>query len=173
MIVVRTRFPGGVDSLLTRLAATLAGVAAVVLVLLVLLTVADVGFRYFLASPIRGAHELTQVMMLAVVLLSLAFCEMRGGHIRVDVMDHALGPRGRRICDAGTAVLGAATLLAMAHRAILRAVDAWEYEDASSFLEIPLWPHYALIAFGIMSYALAMLIRGLLPLAVDGEQAHD
>src|SRR5690606_34021535 len=133
---------------------TLSGVAAAVLLLLVLLTVADVSFRYFLGQPIFGAHEMTQVLMLAIVLLSLAACEMKGGHIRVDVLDGVLGRRGRRACDLLTALLSVATLGVMAHRAALRSLDAYEYEDASSFLEIPLWPHYALIAFGIGAYAL-------------------
>ncbi len=156
-----------------RLAATLARVAAAVLVLLVLLTIADVGLRYLLALPIRGAHEVTQVMMLAIVMLSLAFCETQGGHIRVDVLDSLLGRRGRRLVDALTALLAAAALLAMAHRAVLRALDAREYGDASSFLELPLWPHYGVIAFGVTTYALAILLRAASGSAEPGEAAHD
>ena len=173
MTVASPRVLTAAGRLLNRVAATLAWVAAAVLVLLVLLTVADVGFRYFLASPIRGAHELTQIMMLAIVMLSLAFCEAQGGHIRVDVLDGVLGPRGRYLCDLATALLGAAALAAMGHRAVLRALDAWEYEDASSFLEIPLWPHYALIAFGILVFALAILTRALIPAQRHGGPVHE
>jgi len=148
-----------VGHIVRMLAANLARVAVALLAVLVLLTVTDVALRYLFAAPIRGAHEVTQILMLGIVLLSLSYAEAKGAHIRVDVLDNRMSIRLRRSLDVATSILGAAALTAMGWRAGEKCLDALEYGDRSSFLEIPLAPHYGVIAFGIFAYALTLLLR--------------
>jgi TRAP-type C4-dicarboxylate transport system permease small subunit len=65
----------------------LEGVAGATLFGMMLLTTADVGGRYFFNSPILGAVELTQLMLAALVFLSLPVVCWRQEHVSVDLLD--------------------------------------------------------------------------------------
>ena len=66
---------------------TLEGVAGATLFGMMLLTTADVGGRYFFNSPILGTVELTQLMLAALVFLSLPVVCWRQEHVSVDLLD--------------------------------------------------------------------------------------
>jgi len=60
------------------------GVAA--LNAMMLLVVADVILRKYFAAPIRGALEITEILMGFVVFLGLAFCAAKDEHVVIDIV---------------------------------------------------------------------------------------
>ena len=66
------RFASFLATIATPAARVTSGVGAGVLVLMMFLSAMDVLLRYFFNSPISGAMELTQYMMLIVVVSGLA-----------------------------------------------------------------------------------------------------
>lgn len=77
-----------------------------------LLTVADVFLRFFFNSPITGTTELTQFMMVCL-LLGAAWCAVQGRHITVDLVMSRIPPRARAIINSINylAVIGILVLL--------------------------------------------------------------
>ena len=60
--------------------------ALIALLAMMLLTTTDVFFRFFFDSPILGSIELVEILMVTVAGLSLAWCTLKSGHIRVDLL---------------------------------------------------------------------------------------
>ncbi|MEZ5767213.1 MAG: TRAP transporter small permease subunit [Paracoccaceae bacterium] len=74
-------------------------------------------------------------------------------HIRVDVLDEAIGAWGRFAGDVLTRGLAVFVLVKLALRSWRQAGDALEFGDATNMLSIPLWPFYGLIVLGAALYA--------------------
>ena len=62
-------------------------VVAVILVALMLITAVDVVGRYFLASPLPGALELTEMLLAALLSTSLPSVILRGENVTIDLFD--------------------------------------------------------------------------------------
>ncbi|MBH8581355.1 TRAP transporter small permease [Bisbaumannia pacifica] len=127
----------------------LEGVAGATLFALMLLTTADVTGRYFFNHPILGTVELTQLMLAAVVFLSLPVVCWREAHISVDLLD-AVFPKGliwfRQLVVNG--VCGAA-LWVMTGRVWALGERAFAWGDVTEFLRIPI---------GYLIYLMALML---------------
>ena len=60
-------------------------IAAIGMAVMVLLTVADVFGRYVLNSPIKGTWEFVGLMLIVGGTWGLGMCQIKKGHIRVNV----------------------------------------------------------------------------------------
>ena len=69
--------------------------AGIVLLLLMMLTVGDVFLRYFFHSPILGTTELTEMMMICICFLGLAYCAKEDAHLKVDILVQHLSRRAQ------------------------------------------------------------------------------
>jgi TRAP-type C4-dicarboxylate transport system permease small subunit len=142
-----------VDALVT-LSAVAGAAALLVIVVTVLL---DVVGRYF-GAPLYGAQDIVQMAAIFVVFGGMAFCERRGGHIQVDLLETAFSARTNRVLLVTGCVVGA----------IVFALIAWQMWEASklsrllnmatNILSLPRAPfQYALVAVsGVASVALAV-----------------
>jgi TRAP-type C4-dicarboxylate transport system permease small subunit len=119
------------------------------LVFMVVLIAVGVVLRFALAMPILGINEIVQLTSVAVVMLAMPWATAEGAHVRVDVLDHAIGRRGRFAGDVLSRVLSAAVLAVLAWRAALKALDAMTYGDATNMLALPIWPFYAILSAGV------------------------
>jgi TRAP-type C4-dicarboxylate transport system permease small subunit len=68
-------------------APALGAFAAAVLFALMVLTCADVIGRYFLAQPVTGAFEITEMLLAALIFAGLPLVTLRNEHVTVDVLD--------------------------------------------------------------------------------------
>jgi TRAP-type transport system small permease protein len=137
----------------------LAILAGISLIFMVLVIAVGVVMRFVLAMPILGANEIVQLTAVAVVALALPHCTSSDGHVRVDVLDQAIGPVGRLIGDVLSRLLSIIVLGVVAWRASLKSLDALKYGDATNMLSLPIWPFYGLLAFGVTFAALALAIQ--------------
>src|SRR5262247_4226433 len=69
--------------------------AAVLLFCLMMLTTADVVGRYIFNWPIRGAFELTELLLLTLIFAGLPLASRADEHVTLDFIDMLLGFRGR------------------------------------------------------------------------------
>lgn len=137
----------------------LAWLSGLILVGIMGLLTVGVFFRYVLNQPIVGIQELVQLSIVAVVMLAMPHCALRNAHIKVDVFDPLLGPKGRGFGNLFSRLVGIAVLSLLVWKAWLKALDALEYEDVTNMLELPIWPAYAAIAFGMALYAVVLLLE--------------
>lgn len=140
---------------------TLEGVAGATLFALMLLTTADVAGRFFFNSPILGTVELTQLMLAALVFLSLPVVCWREEHVSVDLLDAVFPARLIWLRQLLVNLIVTAALWVMAGRVWALGVRAFEWGDVTEFLRIPVGYLITLIAVMLGLSALLTLGRAL------------
>ncbi|EWG99364.1 TRAP transporter small permease [Halomonas sp. BC04] len=140
----------------------LEGVAGATLFAMMLLTTADVTGRYFFNSPILGTVELTQLMLAAVVFLSLPVVCWREEHVSVDLLDTIFPSRLIWIRQVIVNLIVTAALWVMAQRVWALGVRAMEWGDVTEFLRIPNGYLIFLISTMLAVSALLTLLRAVL-----------
>lgn len=125
-----------------------ARLAAFAIVAMMFVGAADVVLTR-LGRPLAGAFELTESLMVACVFLALAQAQASGGHIRVDVLLRAAGPRQRAALDALAHLLSLALYAAIAAygwREFGSSLASGEY--AAGIVKLALWPARLALAAG-------------------------
>src|SRR5204863_6993197 len=75
----------------------LGAAAAALLFGLMALTTADVVGRYIFNWPLRGAFEITDLMLLSLIFAGLLLASRTDEHVTLDFIDMLLGPGGRAL----------------------------------------------------------------------------
>lgn len=132
-------------------------IATVVLGLMMLLTVADVSMRYFFNSPITGTTEITQLMMVIVVFLSLPWGGVTGSHVKVDLFVRRFGRKTRAIFDVVTLLLSLFIFAVIAWRSLL---ESMQIETTTSLIGVPHAPFYYILTLGfvLLTFVVVTLI---------------
>jgi TRAP-type C4-dicarboxylate transport system permease small subunit len=149
--------PGG-KSTLDRLAKVAAAIAGLVLASVVILTVTDVTLR-LVARPVYGSQEITELSMVAIIMLAIPLCATSGSDIRVDLFDEMLGKRGKWMTDLLAAIVTIVVLGFLVWNTVFKIVATYTYDDVSNLLLVPLWPFYLLIALSMGLYAVVALVN--------------
>lgn len=125
---------------------------------MMLFTVANVVLRAFFNSPIPGDVELIEIAMICTGFLGVAWCALKGKHIRVDLLVAYFPKRAQCIIDAlgYLAVLGASTIIAW--QSIVEGLANREIHRASPSLEIPIFPFYWVMSLGYAVLCLAIFV---------------
>lgn len=147
------------STLLDRANLFLALLAGTSLLFMVVLIAVGVVLRFAFALPILGINEIVQLNSVAVVMLALPWATAQGAHVRVDVLDNAIGRMGRFMGDVMSRVLSSFVLAVLVWRAGLKAMDAAKYGDATNMLSLPIWPFYAILSVGIALCVVVMLVQ--------------
>jgi TRAP-type C4-dicarboxylate transport system permease small subunit len=128
--------PGG-----TRRAEAVLGVAAsAILFLMMSLTVVDVVARYLFSRPLRGAFEVTELLLLVLIFAGLPLASYGDEHAVMDFVDRVLGPGPQRALKRAAQGACAAILLLLAWLVWLKADRIWAYRDATDVLRIVYGP---------------------------------
>ena len=128
------------------------------LFLLMLLITADVLFRAILKSPILGANELAQFMMLMVVYLAMGYTQHQKGHVSVDLLVSRFSQYKRNVLNALMYLLslfisGLMLKQSFAYHQILS-----ETHKLTSVLKIPIAPFQIVLIVGVGMLCLALLM---------------
>lgn len=140
-----------------RMLRALGLLAGVVVLAMMGLVLFDVLMRYVLRMPFLGAYEVTELAMVLVVFLGLAYTGATGGHVAVDVLAGQLArPLLRWVTIAVD--LAAATLLGViAWRTVLHAAESATRGEATNMMKIPHQPFELVAAAGAALFALVLL----------------
>jgi TRAP-type C4-dicarboxylate transport system permease small subunit len=76
-----------------RADAVLGVASSIILMILMLLTVVDVVSRYLFNAPLRGAFEITELMLLVLIFAGLPLVSHADEHVTMDFIDRILGRR--------------------------------------------------------------------------------
>jgi len=127
-----------------------------VIAAMTMLTVADVFMRWALGRPITGTVEITEFIMVCL-LVGLAPCALEGRHISADVIVRHLPPKTQGVIEVGNLIVGSALIAVMAWQGFNSGLDALHRDLRSSMVSIPVFPFYIVLAFGFASLFLAMI----------------
>lgn len=78
------------------------------LFLMMLLVAADVIGRYVFNSPIYGAMEIGELMMVILVFLGMSYCTLERAHVRVELLVSRFSERTQVILDIIMSIASAA-----------------------------------------------------------------
>src|ERR1700684_258820 len=153
-----------IDSL-ESLAAAFVGIVALDIFISVLL-------RYFFAVSIPDSYDFGKLLLGILIFWGIAATSYRGGHITVDLLWSAVGPRAQRYIDVfATLVL---LFVVTVQTAMLFDKVRLTYQDhiLTFDLNIPTWPFAAVAWLGDVSAVLLIAVRTY-RLIFHPEDIHD
>jgi len=132
----------------------IAGVAV-----MMLLTVADVFMRFALKSPITGVTEITEYMMI-VLVLGMGLCAILGRNIYVDLVIGRMSKRGQAVMDIVNQVIGLGAISLLTWQTFAAGLYARSYQVTSAMLQIPDFIFYVIftLCYGVLGIAMIALI---------------
>ena len=140
-----------------RHADALLGVAAsTILLAMMFLTVVDVVARYVFSRPVRGAFEVTELMLLVLIFAGLPLVSFSDEHAVMDFVDRLLGPRGQRRLERLVQVVNALFMFLLTWLVWGKADRIWAYRDATDVLRVLYGPF---VYFMALTLALAGVIH--------------
>ena len=135
-------------------------VSVCILTFLMLFVTAEVIGRAIL-KPVPGAFEITEYMMVGLVMFSLAYTMAVGGHVRVEVLILRLRPRIQAILASIVGLLGLAIFILAVYGGIQEGIHAWQVGSYSEELRIPQYPFKFMVPLGFLALAIATLVQFL------------
>ncbi|MBW2610341.1 MAG: TRAP transporter small permease [Deltaproteobacteria bacterium] len=135
----------------------LSKISGTILALMMFLTVADVILRYFFNSPILGAFEVTEYMMVIFVFLGLAHNQEQKDNISIDVVVDRLGGVHKNILRAITNMMGLGFFALMSWRLAVYGLKILNDHQISRELHIPVFPFIFVTSFGAIVLCMVLL----------------
>jgi TRAP-type C4-dicarboxylate transport system permease small subunit len=134
----------------------LGAAAAAILLAMMALTVVDVVARYVFGRPVRGAFEVTELMLLVLIFAGLPLVSFTDEHAVMDFIDRVLGPRAQRWLERLVQAACAAFMFLLTSLVWRKADRIWAYRDATDVLRIAYGPF---VYFMAITLGLAGLIH--------------
>ena len=126
-----------------------AAAGGAILVAMAAMTVTSVVGRAFLDKPILGDVELVQLGTAMCVALFLPYTQLRGANIIVDFFTQRASARSRAHLDGFGTLLYTLVMALVAWRLVAGAFSAYDAQETSVLMGIPLWIAYASMVPGI------------------------
>lgn len=131
-------------------------IASVVIVCMMLLVVADVFLRYVFNSPIVGTAELSERMMI-FLLLGLAWCAIEGRHLNITIFTQRMKPKASSILNIFTLLAGLVVYIVICWQGVLASLYQMKFDVRTSRLEIPEFPIYWVLVIGFILLCVVMI----------------
>jgi len=139
-----------------RVEALLGVAASTILLAMMLLTTVDVVARYVFNRPLRGAFEVTELLLLVLIFAGLPLVSFTNEHAVMDFIDRLLGRRGLRGLQGGVELVSAVLMFGLAWLMWGKADRIWAYRDATDVLRILYGPF---VYFMAVTLALAGIVH--------------
>jgi len=110
--------------------------ASAILFALMCLTFVDVVARYLLNRPIRGAFELTELLLLVLIFAGLPLVSHADEHVTMDFIDRLLTAQGRIFLNRIMNLAVAGLMFFMAWQVWIKAGRISGYGDTTDVLRI-------------------------------------
>lgn len=143
-------------AVLARLQSTLTLASALLLAGYFVLVLLQVFFRYVLNESLFWAEELVRAGMVWGVMIACGLVAASRNHIRVEVLELMLPPRGRRVVVFAANALSLAFCLILLWAGVELIQRTWM--QRSPLLDIPKWWVYLAIPVGAAIESLLMLL---------------
>jgi TRAP-type C4-dicarboxylate transport system permease small subunit len=144
-----------------RVAQAGAWVSGVIVVILMFLTAADVFMRYVVGRPIRGAMDVSVLVLVLLGFLAFGYTQLARAHIIIEVVTSRLSMHTNAVLAAITRFLSIVVYGLMVWGLTTR---AWKYMLApdiapkSEILYIPHVPFMFVAAIGILILCLVLIV---------------
>ncbi len=154
-VVKRESAPSGIskaagflDKILTPVSTYIAYVGAAVLGGLVLMLMYSIIARRLFNAPLSGSLEMTELALVLIIFLILAYDSLKGESIIVEIIISHFPKRARAIIAAVIHFLATVMLAVLSRQLIVQAGRIHNYGQTTPTLELPLYPFIYIAAFG-------------------------
>lgn len=149
-----------IGDLIHRIARVLAIAGGCVLVAMVVLTVVSVTGRGLTGlavglGPVPGAFELVELGSAFAVFSFLPWCQLKRGHVTVDLFVGMLGERALLVAELLGDILIFSAAAVIAWRLWLGMMDKMRFGETTYILGLPLWWGYAAAQVGALVFVAA------------------
>lgn len=147
-------------------------VAGALIFVLMLLGVAQIVMRTVFAAPIFGYIDIVEVAMVGFAVVSIAYVQRVGGHVRMELLVSRLEGRwlwGAELTSAGLAAFIVAVLIPYSYQHFER---AFEFGDSTIDIELATWPAKLAVplALTVLLVRLGVQIAGYLRLVLHPDR---
>ena len=150
----------------------LLGVAAsLILLAMMLLTFVDVVARYVLNRPVRGAFEVTELLLLVLIFAGLPLVSHADEHVTMDFIDRMLPAAAVPVLIRAVHAVVAAVFFFLTWQVIIKAGRISAYGDTTDVLRIAVGPFVYFMAAMIFLSGLVHLFKVFVPGARRAAQA--
>jgi TRAP-type C4-dicarboxylate transport system permease small subunit len=151
----------------------LGAAAAILLFSLMMLTTADVIGRYIFNWPLRGAFEITELLMLTLIFAGLPLASRADEHVTLDFIDMILSERGRLLLRRIVDLVCGLLFLGLAYRVWIKADRIASYGDTTEVLRVPVGPFVYFMAVMVAITGIVHLVKVIFPPPPRGEVQFD
>jgi TRAP-type C4-dicarboxylate transport system permease small subunit len=135
-----------------RADAALGIAASAILFCMMTLTFVDVVLRYVFNRPLRGAFEVTELMLLVLIFAGLPLVTHAGEHVTMDLIDRWLSARQRQALGRLMEAISAALMFVLTWLMWIKAQRIAAYGDTTDVLRILVGPFvYFMVAMILLS----------------------
>ena len=145
-------------------------IAGIGLGIMMLLIVSNILARFLFKKPLLGTIELVELLTLISAFFTVAYTEVRRGHVKVDLVVSRLPRRAQAVLASIVYFIGAAFFVRLAWQGGEQMWSDLFPIRVTNILYIPFAPFMFVIAFGSMLLGLEMLIHVFQPLPTEEEK---
>jgi len=146
-----------------RVDAVLGVAASAILFCMMTLTFVDVVARYVFNRPLRGAFEVTELMLLVLIFAGLPLVTHAGEHVTMDLIDRYLGAPTRHLMSRLVELGSAALMFLLTWLMWIKAGRIAGYGDTTDVLRITVGPFVYFMTAMILLSGLIHLYRVFSP----------
>lgn len=159
-----------VISIIHKICKYVAWISIVIIVFVVLIVIGNVVGRYALRQPILGTVELVQTLAVALVFFVLAYTELKGGHVSVDLLVSRFPRRARATLGFIMSLLSAVLAGFIFWQGLSMGLkDLSPYPVMTVTLSIPISPFLFCMSLGSLLFALELLVHSFRYLLTEDE----
>jgi TRAP-type C4-dicarboxylate transport system permease small subunit len=140
---------------------------------LMALTTVDVIGRKFFNSPLRGAFEITELLLLTLIFAGLPLASRADEHVTLDFIDMVISDRAtlllRRLVDLVCGIL----ILGLAWLVWVKAGKIAGYGDTTEVLRMPVGPFVYFMALMVAVTGIVHLTKVIFPAPPRGALPFD
>lgn len=148
--------------------------ASFLILALIAVLMFEVLSRYLFNAPTKWSNEISQYLLVGVVMLGGGYCLTDREHVRVDVVYRNFGPGSRCVIEIATFLMVLSFVIAIVWKGGELCVDAFVQDKRSmTILELPLFPSMILVPIGAVLLGLqsfAHALRALIDLSAPDRE---
>lgn len=148
---------GGLDRAISLVSRGAGSVGAGAIAVMMCLTAVDVFLRYFFNRPVAGSWELTNYLMVISISLTLAYCAIMKGHVRVEVIVSLFPQRVQAIIRSIVTLLGLGLFSLLTWQSAIQAEVMRSSGSYSTVLHLPVYPFVWVLFVGSALISLVFL----------------
>jgi TRAP-type C4-dicarboxylate transport system permease small subunit len=141
----------------------LGAAAAILLFGMMGLTTADIVSRYLLNWPLRGALEITELLLLTLIFAGLPLASRAGEHVTLDFIDMLLGRKAQAFLQRTVDLVCGVVVLALAWRVWVKAGKIAAYADTTDVLRVPVAPFVYFMTVMVALTGIVHLAKAVFP----------